>query len=354
LAQGLTVNTQGRNIIKTYAGYHNSVYVDVDGKQKVCWGHVVVDVTNNNAYTNVSTTQCNNWFDQDLASAANCVRVNVKVPLNSNQFSALSSFTTDVGCDKLKSSSLLTQLNAGNYAAVPGQMGVYVKVNGKNVNVLVNRRKAEGALWTAAVPTTKPTVTGTTKASVDKKETTKASVAKETTKAGVVPTEKPATEKPSSGGSSSGGKPSGSGSGGKPSGSGSGGKPSGSGSGGKPSGSGSNNKPTGASDNTQGTDNTQATDTPATGATDATADPSADPTSDASGNGDESAAMAPAQSSGSSSNDNIPGYGIALIVIGGVCVVAGVIAAVVIKRRKTADPMSYNLFAEPPAEQPSA
>ena len=84
-----------------------------------------------------------------------CVRNNVRVPLNSNQFSALASFVYNVGCGDSNSgfrgSTLLRQLNQGCYSCVKNDLMMWTKAGGRVLAGLVARRSAEAALFNNAV-----------------------------------------------------------------------------------------------------------------------------------------------------------------------------------------------------------
>ena len=91
-------------------------------------------------------------FEKDVVSV-------VKVPLTSNQFSALVSFTFNLGIGALKSSTLLNKLNAKDYAGAADQFLVWTKASGKVLPGLVKRRKAERELFlTPDTATAKPVV----------------------------------------------------------------------------------------------------------------------------------------------------------------------------------------------------
>jgi GH24 family phage-related lysozyme (muramidase) len=83
----------------------------------------------------------------DAAIAANAVRDNVAVPLNQNQFDALTSFAYNLGPGDFANSTLVRELNAGNYASVPEQLNRWAHSGGRRVQGLVNRRAAEGQLF---------------------------------------------------------------------------------------------------------------------------------------------------------------------------------------------------------------
>lgn len=97
-------------------------------------------------------------LQRDLAKYEADVRRLVKVPLNENQFSALVSFTYNLGAGNLGSSTLLRKLNAGDYAGAAAEFGRWNKAGGKALAGLTKRRAAERALFEtpAAAPTPDP------------------------------------------------------------------------------------------------------------------------------------------------------------------------------------------------------
>lgn len=74
----------------------------------------------------------------------------VKVPLKQGQWDALMSFTYNLGVANLESSTLLSLLNAGNYAAAGDQFARWNKANGKVMAGLTARRAAERAMFLGA------------------------------------------------------------------------------------------------------------------------------------------------------------------------------------------------------------
>lgn len=83
----------------------------------------------------------------DLTSYEKCVATNVKMNINANQFSALTSFVFNLGCGNFKSSTLLTRLNAGNVKAASDEILLWNKAGGKVLAGLVKRREAEKTLF---------------------------------------------------------------------------------------------------------------------------------------------------------------------------------------------------------------
>lgn len=75
----------------------------------------------------------------------------VRVPLTQNEFDALVSFVYNVGLGAFEESTLLRLLNDGNKAAAAEQFKRWDKSGGKVLNGLVDRRKAERALFLGIV-----------------------------------------------------------------------------------------------------------------------------------------------------------------------------------------------------------
>ena len=84
---------------------------------------------------------------KDLRATAKEVRRLVRVPTNKRQFSMLLSFAYNCGTGALAESTLLRELNEGNYAAVPGQLMRWVNGPAGPLPGLVKRRRREGKLF---------------------------------------------------------------------------------------------------------------------------------------------------------------------------------------------------------------
>lgn len=71
----------------------------------------------------------------------------VTVPINQNQFDALTSLRYNIGPRAFRNSTLLRRLNAGDYAGAAEQFGVWVKSGTEVKRGLVARRAAERRLF---------------------------------------------------------------------------------------------------------------------------------------------------------------------------------------------------------------
>ena len=91
--------------------------------------------------------QAKAYMQNDLKSFEQTVNNTVKVPLNQNQFDALVSLAYNIGSTAFKNSTLVRQLNEGNYKTAANQFNVWVNAGGKRMQGLVNRRAAERTLF---------------------------------------------------------------------------------------------------------------------------------------------------------------------------------------------------------------
>lgn len=148
---GLPIPICGIDLLKKVEDCKLIGYADEGGVPTDGYGNT------NGAQIGVAITQ--EKADADLAKncewAWTAVLKHVKVPLTSNQGGALLSFVYNLGETQFAKSSLLVLLNSGNYQAIPDKIKQFIyysrKDGGRAVSQgLINRRKAEAALWIGA------------------------------------------------------------------------------------------------------------------------------------------------------------------------------------------------------------
>jgi lysozyme len=83
----------------------------------------------------------------DVQRYVAAVRQDVTHPISQPQFDALVDFTFNVGTGSLASSSVLRDVNAGDFTAVPAALNLWTRANGVVLGGLVTRRAAEGHLF---------------------------------------------------------------------------------------------------------------------------------------------------------------------------------------------------------------
>jgi len=155
------VNSLTFEKIKQWEGFVPHAYDDEDPKHRpvvpgqqvvgtltIGYGHTGPDVKPGDKMTEAQATQ---QLLIDLQRVETAVQTMVTVDLTDNQFGALVAFVLNIGVAAFRNSTLLKKLNAGDYAAVPGELARWNKrtVNKKKVvsQGLVNRRAVEAGLW---------------------------------------------------------------------------------------------------------------------------------------------------------------------------------------------------------------
>lgn len=138
------LNRAGIDLVKQFEGLRLKAYKCPAGVWTIGYGHTGKDVEKGMVITEA---QAEALLVSDLSKFADGVRRRVKVPLNSNQFSALVSLAFNIGLGAFGKSTLLRKLNAGNYDAAPAQILRWNKVGDKELRGLTRRREAEVVLW---------------------------------------------------------------------------------------------------------------------------------------------------------------------------------------------------------------
>jgi lysozyme len=141
------INAAGLELVKSFEGLRLQAYRDAVGIWTIGYGHT----PGVKAGQTITEAQASQFLVADLADAESAVERFVTVPLNDNQFAALVSLTFNIGTEAFRRSTLRKKLNAGDYAAVPAQLALWIKGAGKTLPGLVRRRKAEADLWNAPI-----------------------------------------------------------------------------------------------------------------------------------------------------------------------------------------------------------
>lgn len=127
-------------MIPDLEGVRYEPYYDVAGVLTVCYGHTGNDIIKGKRYTE---KECRAMLDKDLQPFAKSVERSVKVPASEYQKAALISFSYNVGAHAFEQSSLLRNLNAGNYQVACDGLKVWIYAGKKKWQGLINRREVE-------------------------------------------------------------------------------------------------------------------------------------------------------------------------------------------------------------------
>jgi lysozyme len=144
----MQTGTAGIRLIKNFEGCELDSYLCPAGEWTIGFGHTS-DAGNPHVVPGMKITrgEAEALLARDLKQYEDAVTRLVKVSLTSNQFDALVSFTYNLGAERLENSTLLKKLNAKNYDAVPAELMKWTRADGKVLDGLVKRRRAEAQLW---------------------------------------------------------------------------------------------------------------------------------------------------------------------------------------------------------------
>lgn len=131
--------------IKKFEGLRLSVYLCPAGVQTIGYGH-----TRNYPFSTnyrITEEQAEKYLYDDLKKFENSIKKLVKVPLSQCQYDALVSLVFNIGATNLKNSTLLKYLNNGEYSLAAEQFERWIYSNGKKLDGLIARRKAEKLIF---------------------------------------------------------------------------------------------------------------------------------------------------------------------------------------------------------------
>jgi len=140
----LVTSENGINLLKRFEGCRLRAYRDVVGVWTIGFGHTGPEVVPGLLITSEKATE---YLEHDLAKFESAIIKIVNVPLSQCQFDALVCLTYNIGISHFSTSTLLTQLNAGNYVAAANEFTKWDMAGGKQVPGLLTRRCAERSLF---------------------------------------------------------------------------------------------------------------------------------------------------------------------------------------------------------------
>ncbi len=152
----MELSAAGLELIKTSEGFRSHAYADAAGVPTIGYGHRIA--APESFPDGIDEAQAAAILAADVAQAERAVGSLVRVALTQGQFDALVDFCFNIGAGRLAGSTLLRELNAGNYAATAGQLLAWDHAGGAVNPGLKARREAEFHLWTGGVAAAKPCV----------------------------------------------------------------------------------------------------------------------------------------------------------------------------------------------------
>lgn len=146
MAEELTINEAGKDIIKFYESLRLKTYLDSGGVKTIGWGHTGPEVKLGMV---ISKEQAIEIFDKDISKFQEGVKKLIlsKATTSQNQFSAMVSLAFNIGLGAFAKSSVLRFHNQGQFDKAANSFGMWVKDNSKVLPGLVKRRKSESLLY---------------------------------------------------------------------------------------------------------------------------------------------------------------------------------------------------------------
>jgi len=137
------ISEEGVALIKKFEGCELTSYKDSVGVWTIGYGHTK-GIKRGMLITQVEATQ---MLEDELVEYCDYISDMVKVDLQQNEFDALVAWVYNLGPTNLASSTLLKELNAGNYSLVPHEIKRWNKAGGQVLTGLIRRREAEALLF---------------------------------------------------------------------------------------------------------------------------------------------------------------------------------------------------------------
>ncbi len=139
------INQAGLDLIRYYEGLRLTAYKDIIGILTIGYGHTGPDVLTGKTITEWEATAL---LEKDLAKFETGVnRLLTGSSISDNSFSALVSFSYNLGLGSLAGSTLLKLVNTNNLDGASQEFLKWCKAGGKTIPGLLARRRAERDLF---------------------------------------------------------------------------------------------------------------------------------------------------------------------------------------------------------------
>ena len=131
----------GIQLTERFEGCRLAAYPDTGGVWTIGYGHT------HGVHPGMTCTleQAEAWLREDIQAAADAVNRLVKISLKQTEFDALVDFVFNLGAGAFARSTMLKDINAGNFAAAALQFPLWDRDAGRVLAGLLHRRLAEEA-----------------------------------------------------------------------------------------------------------------------------------------------------------------------------------------------------------------
>jgi len=141
------INSDGLRLLKSFESLELLAYLDPVGVWTIGYGTTMIDGQPVYRGLRITEAEAEALLQNDLNRFERAVRNGVTIDINSNQFSALVSFTYNVGSGAFQGSTLRRRLNQNDIAGAADEFLRWVRGGGSVLPGLVRRRDAERALF---------------------------------------------------------------------------------------------------------------------------------------------------------------------------------------------------------------
>lgn len=136
---GVAVSASTVSFVAGYEGHRSLPYLDVGAVLTVCKGHTGADIEPRY----YSPAECDQLLQKDLVAHTTVMLRMIDVPLSEGEMIGYSSFVFNVGATAFRDSTLRRLLNANQRVAACKELLRWVRVKGRVIRGLQNRRAAE-------------------------------------------------------------------------------------------------------------------------------------------------------------------------------------------------------------------
>ena len=140
----LTYSKKGLSLTEQFEGCRLTAYQDQVGVWTIGYGHTGPDVT---AGLTITSDEAQALLAKDVSSAADWVNNLVAVKLTQEEFDSLVDFVFNLGAGAFRGSTMLRDLNAGDFKSAAAQFDMWDHAGGAVVAGLLRRRQAEAELF---------------------------------------------------------------------------------------------------------------------------------------------------------------------------------------------------------------
>ena len=144
----MKVSSKGLELIKEFEGFSSVAYLCSAKKATIGYGNTFwEDGTPVKIGDQISKERAETLLKHVVDNFSVAVEVDIKIEVTQNQFDALVSLAYNIGLGAFKNSTLLRQLNRGNFVGASQEFLRWDKSNGKQLLGLIRRREREKLLF---------------------------------------------------------------------------------------------------------------------------------------------------------------------------------------------------------------